>query len=101
MGDLTMIMPAIHAYSGGIEGNSHSMNYFITDPERAVIKSTKMQLLFLTKLLENNAEKAKEIIKNFKPTFNSKEEYLNFVDKINKSGDRIIYGEDKIEIKVD
>ncbi len=101
MGDLTMIMPAIHAYSGGIEGNSHSMNYFITDPERAVIKSTKMQLLFLTKLLENNAEKAKEIIKNFKPTFSSKEEYLSFVDKLNRSGDRIIYGEDKIEIKVD
>ena len=94
MGDLSLIMPAIHPYCGGASGTSHGMDYQISDPDKACVKSAKMQVALLTKLLEKGAVKAKEIIKNNKPMFASKEEYLNYVDKINKSGDRINYRED-------
>ena len=94
MGDLSLIMPAIHPYCGGASGTSHGMDYQISDPDKACVKSAKMQLALLTKLLEKGAVKAKEIIKNNKSMFASKEEYLNYVDKINKSGDRINYRED-------
>ena len=42
-------------------------------------------------LLSNGAEKAKKVIEEFKPRFNSKEEYLAFLDDLNSSGDRIEY----------
>ena len=48
----------------------------------------------LKKLLENNAEKAKQIIAEYKPIFASKEAYLAYVDAFNDSGDRIQYNED-------
>ena len=101
MGDLSLIMPAIHPYCGGVSGTSHGMDYQIADPEKACVKSAKMQVALLAKLLENGAVRAKEIIKNNKPLFESKEAYLKYVDSINKSGDRIKYGEDKVEIKLD
>lgn len=101
MGDLSLIMPTIHPYCGGVSGTSHGMDYQIADPEKACVKSAKMQVALLTKLLENGAVRAKEIIKNNKPLFESKEAYLKYVDSINKSGDRIKYGEDKVEIKLD
>lgn len=101
MGDLSLIMPALHPYCGGVSGTSHGMDFKIADPEKACVKSAKMQVAFLTKLLENGAEKAKEIIKNYKPLFASKEEYLKYVDNINKSGDRIQYDETKVEITLD
>ncbi len=101
MGDLSLIMPAIHPYSGGVSGISHGADYQIADPEKACVKSAKWQLMALNLLLKDGAKRAKQIIKDFKPSFSSKDEYLDYVDKKNKSVDRIIYNEDKIEISLD
>ncbi len=94
MGTLSSLMPTIHPYAGGRIGKSHGDDYYIDDPERACVKSAKMQMAMLLLLLQNNAERAKKIIADFKPLFASKEEYFEFVDKLNDSGDRIEYQED-------
>ena len=94
MGTLSSLMPVIHPYAGGRIGKGHGDDYYIDDPERACVKSAKMQMAMLLLLLENNAERANKIIADFKPLFASKKEYFEFVDKLNNSGDRIEYQED-------
>ena len=100
MGEMSCLMPVIHPYSGGVSGKSHGDDYYITDPERAVVKSAKMQITMLNLLLGNGAKNAKEIIDGYDAPFKSKEEYFDYVDKINSSGDRITYTESGAEIKL-
>ena len=45
-------------------------------------------------LLEKNAERAKAIIAAHVPLFSSKKAFLQFIDSMNASGDRIAYHED-------
>ncbi len=94
MAELCGLMPVIHPYAGGAQGKGHGADYYIVDPERACVKSAKMQLAMLQLLLENDAKRAKEIIADFKPTFQSKEEYFAFLEDMNCEGDRITYNED-------
>ena len=94
MGDLCTIMPVVHPYAGGAEGTGHGSDYYIVDPVAACVSSAKMQLAMLNILLGDDAKRAKKIIAEFKPQFASKEEYLNYIDKLNMSGDRIEYAED-------
>ena len=102
MGDLSCIMPVIHPYMRGAEGKSHGDDYRIADPEAACVNSAKWQLCMLKLLLENGGERAYSIKKNYKPVFASKKEYLDYVDGINSSGDRIVYKEDgTCEINID
>ena len=91
MGDLCCIMPVIHPYASGATGNSHGSEYYITDPVAACVDSAKVQVAMLKLLLSNGAEQAKKIIDEFVPIFASKEEYFNYIDAINSSGDRIDY----------
>ena len=94
MGDLSCIMPVVHPYCAGTAGLAHGNNYEIADPEKACVDSAKWQLAMVRLLLENGAERAKQILADFKPLFASKEEYLAYVDAMNRSGDRIVYQED-------
>ncbi len=101
MGDLCCVMPVIHPYSAGVTGKSHGDDYCVADPERACIKSAKFQLKLLSKLLENGGERAKAIKESYQPLFASKEEYIAYVDNINREGDCITYGEDgEISVKI-
>ena len=96
MGDLSCIMPVIHPYAGGAKGAGHGNDYYIVDPVAACVTNAKWQLTMLTLLLENGAERAKKIISEYEPQFASKEEYLAFMDSLDRSGDRITYTEDGI-----
>lgn len=91
MGDLSCIMPVVHPYAGGAKGKSHGNDYEIIDPVSACVGSAKVQLTMLYLLLCDNAKRANEIIKECKPAFASKEDYFNYVDNLNVSGDRIEY----------
>jgi hypothetical protein len=51
-------------------------------------------------LLANRAEKAKYIIENFKPEFESKELFLAKIDEIENSGDRIQYDNDVANVRL-
>ena len=94
MGDLSGIFPSIHPYCAGVTGNGHGSDYYIVDPEKACVMNACWQVCMIQLLLGNNATRAKDVIANFKPKFNSKEEYFDFIDAINSSGDRIVYNED-------
>lgn len=94
MGDLSMIMPAIHPYAPGASGKSHGSDYVISNPDLACVGSAKWQLAMLYMLLSDDAKLAKQSIADFEPTFASKEDYLNYIDSLNSNGDRIVYNED-------
>lgn len=100
MGDLSCVMPVIHPYACGAKGTSHGKDYYIDDPEKACVDSAKWQLAMLHLLLQNDGERAKNIIANYKPLFNSKEEYFAYCDSFSVEGDRIVYLDSKIEIKI-
>ena len=91
MGDLTMIMPSIQPSMMGAVGIGHGHNYYISNPDLAVLGSAKWQLAILHLLLSDGARRAKDIIKGFTPTFSSKEEYLEYLECFKRSGNRITY----------
>ena len=102
MGDLSCVMPVVHPTAGGAIGKGHGNDYEIKDPVAACVASAKLQLGMLLILLSNGAERAKKVIRDFKPRFASKEEYLSFMDSLCVSGDRIDYGnENKVTVKLD
>lgn len=94
MGDLSCVMPVIHPYAPGAKGTSHGDNYYIENPDLACVDSAKWQVALAVKLLENRAQKAKEIIEAYKPQFASFADYLVYLDEFNYTGDRITYNED-------
>ncbi len=94
MGDLSCIMPVVHPFAGGAAGTPHGKDYGIADPEAACVGSAKLQLGMLLLLLGDGAKRAEQIIREFKPQFASKEEFLAFMDSLNVSGDRIVYSDD-------
>lgn len=75
MGDVTHIMPAIHAYVGGAKGPFHSASYRILNLDQLVIQSSKALCGTLVDLCADGAEKAKKIVADFKPAF-SRSEYI-------------------------
>lgn len=95
MGDISVLFPSIHAYACGAVGKTHGNNYYIEDPENACVDSAKLQVGLIRKLLENNAEKARYIIDNYKKTFNSIDEYLEHKYSMNMEKQVVKYNEDK------
>ena len=61
MGDLSQIMPALHAGVPGCSGGCHSVDFKISDPESAYITNAKLLALYAVELLYGNAEKARHI----------------------------------------
>ena len=78
MGDMSDNFPAIHPYVSGAKGTAHGNDYYIEDPVKACVNSAILQLALIHRLLENGAEKAKEINANFKPVFPSLKDYVAF-----------------------
>lgn len=84
-GDVSHIMPTLHPMFGGIKGALHTKEFEMIDPEVAILLPAKALALTVVDLLYGNSEKAKEILKNFKPVM-TKEEYLKFME----SNDKVI-----------
>ena len=100
MGELSQIMPVLHAFCAGSSGRTHGDDYCIADKERAIVKSAKLQIAMIRLLLCDNAKRAREVVNEYTPPFKSKEELFEAIDKIQCSGERIIYGEGRAEIKL-
>ena len=94
MGDISTLVPTIHAYATGADGVEHGKDYYIKDAYTACVNSAKFQFGLIRKLLENDAEKAKDIIAKFKPTFNSVDEYLKHKKSINMDKQTVNINED-------
>lgn len=82
-GDVSCILPSIHPMIAGISGGLHTQEYKIVDEDTAYILPAKIMALTIIDLLYNKAEKANEIITNFKPIM-SKEEYIKFMTDYSK-----------------
>ena len=91
MGDLSAIMPVIHPYMPGATGNLHGSDFIIKNPQTACVDSAKVQLIMLYKLLSNNAERAKYVLKNKCVQFNTKEEYFERIQNLSSEGERVKY----------
>ena len=78
MGDLSCIIPAIQPSIGGFEGNLHGKEFKVCDEKVAYVLSAKIMALTVAELLYDDAKKAKDIIKNFKPKL-TKKEYLKYI----------------------
>ncbi len=76
MGDISMLMPALHAYSAGFCGSPHSKDFVVTDPELAYIQGAKLLAMDAVSLLQDNAAKAKEIASL--PRVMDKKTYLEY-----------------------
>lgn len=84
MGDISMIMPAIHPNAAGADGISHGNNYTIKNPEKACVDSAAVQLIMLSKLLSDGGKNAELVLKNKGAHIISKEEYLKIMDEFTK-----------------
>ena len=94
MGDLSGVMPTVQPSCGGATGKGHGNDYKIADPMKATVYSAKWQLGILYLLLKDDAKRALEIKQNFKPTYPSIQDYLDYVQKVFSNGDRILYNPD-------
>jgi len=95
MGDLSCLMPTVHPYVPGTAGKAHGNDYHIENHDLACLMSAKWQLVMLRLLLENNAERAKDILSGFTPRFASKEEYFRTHGMLSGVGKRVFYSGDR------
>ena len=76
MGDIAVNFPVIQPYAAGAIGLGHGKDYYIKDPVKACVNSAILQFALLHRLLENDAEKAKEVKAKFKPIYPSLKVYV-------------------------
>ena len=79
MGDLSSLMPVLQSNFGSVQGSLHGDDYKVADPTMVVL-AAKLLALSALELLGNDAKQAREILANYKPLFNSREEYFAEVD---------------------
>ncbi len=82
-GDVSHIMPALHPFFGGIEGELHTRNFKLIDEELAYITPAKTMAMTIIDLLYDDAKKAKEVINNHEAVL-TKNEYLELLDNFGK-----------------
>lgn len=83
MGDVSQIMPAIHPYISGAEGQGHSVEWKIVDAETAYLGKAKALAMTAVELLYDKAQEAMFILEKSKPKM-TKDEYLEYQRAINK-----------------
>ena len=76
MGDVSHVIPSIHLNACGAAGSVHTDQFYIGDIDRACVNSAKAQVLLVQSLLENDAQKGKEVMADFAPLAIPMEEYV-------------------------
>jgi len=74
-GDISCLMPMLHAGFGGLKGDMHSKDVEMVDKDLAYIAAAKCLAMTAIDLLYDGAEAALSIKKNYKPEM-TKEQYL-------------------------
>lgn len=83
MGDVSMFIPALHAYSGGFSGSPHACDFLANDPEKAYINGAKLLAMDAITLLADGAETGRRIAAT--PPALDKETYLKYQQMFNGS----------------
>ncbi|HPY89247.1 MAG TPA: amidohydrolase [Lentisphaeria bacterium] len=82
MGDVSMIIPSLHAYNGGFTGTPHSTDFLVTDPEKAYIQAAALLAMNAVDLLFGDAATGKSIAAQ--PTTLSREEYRKLMQETSR-----------------
>ena len=77
MGDLSQVMPVLHAHIGGARGTGHGADYEIADKTLAYVTMAKALAAMAVDLLGDGARVAREVLAKAKPPM-SREAYLAF-----------------------
>ncbi len=80
VGDVSMVMPALHPTVGGQSGHQHGADFCVSDPEVSCVGSAQCQLMLLDALLENDAAEAKRVVFEAKPPYPSIPAFLEALD---------------------
>ena len=94
MGDVSAIVPSIHAYVCGSSGTMHGKDYLVDDPTLACYENARFQLSLVEKLLSNGAGCALDIISKYTPVFKNLGEYIAHKTSMSLSRDTVLYKDD-------
>ena len=94
MGDVSAIVPSIHAYVCGSAGTMHGKDYYVEDKELSCVENARFQLALIEKLLSNDAVVAKDIIGKYVPVFATLDEYLKHKKRLSLSKNTVSYNDD-------
>ena len=94
LGDVSMVIPSVHPYVGGVKGTGHGNDYYVDDPDTACVDLAKVEVIMLELLLKDGAKRAKSIKENFVPSFPTMAEYFACIDAMDMDKDAVIYNED-------
>jgi len=84
MGDISTLMPILHPYIGGVEGDLHGNNFKMINEDIALAKASAFLVSTVITLLSNNANKAYSIINSYTPIFNNFSEYAKEIASLYK-----------------
>ena len=76
MGDVSQVIPSIHLNACGGSAAVHSDGFYIADLDRACVNSAKAQVLLVQSLLENDAQRAGEVMADFAPNAIPMDQYI-------------------------
>ncbi len=82
MGDVSAIMPAVHPHASGVIGTGHGCDYYIQDKKLACLQPAQCLVVTTDMLLRDGAALAQKVIQESKPIYQSKEEYLEAIEKL-------------------
>lgn len=82
-GDVSHLMPALHPFFAGVEGDLHTRDFKLVDEELAYIIPAKSIAMTIIDLLYDEAEEANALIDGYEQIL-TKEEYLALLDKMDK-----------------
>ncbi len=93
-GDITCVMPGVQFSTNGATGMMHGIDLYLSDPERLCMNAVKAQLLVADRLLKDGAEKAKEIVAQYKPRYASIKDFFEDIKAFDMDQEAVLYGED-------
>ena len=78
MGDLSLIMPTLQSYTGGVRGESHGADHEVFDPDLFYLNPAKAMAMTVVDLLYDDAREARALLADWKPRF-TRDSYVDWM----------------------
>jgi len=78
MGDLSLIMPTLQSYTGGVRGESHGADHEVFDPELFYLTPAKAMAMTVVDLLYDDAREAQALLTGWRPRF-TRDDYIDWM----------------------
>ncbi len=101
MGDVSCLVPSVHAYVHAFTGIAHGETYRQDNPHKACYDAACLEVGVLMELLKDGGRKAFEIKSKFTPKYPSIENYLETKKAVSKTHKCIEYEGSNIRINLD